>query len=88
MNGLVKIILGMVLVALPWQALPQDKLDQNKYFIGPHQPTELTFYIVGKGPILTIGVDGVISTGSGYTPTEAGDAFIKALQPQLKALCK
>lgn len=48
--------------------------------------TSLTFS-GDKGPSIIIYNDGRIEIGAGYKPSEAADAFIAALRPQLHALC-
>lgn len=43
-------------------------------------PNELRIHSGNNPPVLIIKKDGSIEIGEGYTPTEAGEAFIGALE--------
>ncbi len=61
----------------------------NGFYILNPKPNNLMISN-GAGVVLTITYKGELIVGEGYAPTEAGEAFIKALRPQLKQMmdCK
>lgn len=88
MNGFLKITLGLSLIGFSFahSAWPQSEV--GPWSATTAKITNLLSLSANGRPVMTIGTNGEITMGEGYTPTEAGDAFIKALQSQLKMFCK